>query len=514
MRDPFEQFHLAGGGCYNLPSEPPIARRVRLSTEIELKLEVDPDDLPFVRQAPLLVDVESHTNHQVTVYYDSPETALKKHGYTLRVRSADGRFVQTIKPVTDRVGLVSREEIECEVESLEPDLSLVPEHPIHRSIGTNSAALGEVIRSEVTRTSWLITLGNGSIQVDLDHGTMIAGKRSTDFAELEFELRDGPPVALIMAARRMSDYAPVRLGVLTKAERGFLLADDQLEKIHKSEPVKVKAGMDVAQAFETIVHACLKHYRLNEPLVLHKSKATALHQTRVAMRRLRSALSLFRTAIEDVEYQHLRHELRWFTAQLGDGRNIDVYLERDLPPDERERLMLKRERAYEHVADAMNSHRLRRLLIDLVGWAAIGAWRGGKIAQRPVEGFANRRLDRLWKKISASGRDLSALDETDRHRLRIEIKKLRYATEFLQGIYPDAGATEKRFASAVEELQESLGKLNDMATARTLGSGPADHPWLIGSPGERRYLIAADEAFRDLLRIGPFWRVHERIEDA
>ena len=203
---------------------------------------------------------------------------------------------------------------------------------------------------------------------------------------------DGPPASLIVAARRLADHVPVRLGVLTKAERGALIGENKLHRVHKAVPLDVRAGMTIAEAFQAIVHACLKHYRLNEPLVIRKSKVEALHQTRVAMRRLRSAFSLFKPAIEDVEYQHLRHQLRWFTAQLGDARNIDVYLQRDLDEEERARLMPKRESAYDRVVDAMNSHKFRRLLIDLVGWTAMGTWRSSRIAQRSVEGFANRRL--------------------------------------------------------------------------------------------------------------------------
>src|SRR6185436_9242197 len=99
-------------------------------------------------------------------------------------------------------------------------------------------------------------------------------------------------------------------------------------------------------------------------------------------------------------------------------------------------------------------------------------------------------------------------DEDTRHELRIQVKKLRYAIEFLRGLYRDADGVEKRYASAVEELQESLGKLNDMTTAKTLGSPPADGNWLICSLDERRQLIAAGDALRDLLRTGPFWHAH------
>jgi triphosphatase len=479
-----------------------------VSTEIELKLEVDPKDLALILEDPLFAQADSHSNHQLTLYYDTPKTKLKKHGYSLRVREAGGRFVQTVKPMTERVGLLVRDEVECEVGSIKPDLGSPIFQPIRALLGEHDQ-LEEVIRSEVDRTTWQIDRRNGRIQVDFDHGTINASGRRAEFAELEFELIDGAPASLLVAARHLSDHVPVRLGVLTKADRGFLVADNALAKVSKAAPVKLRAGMAIGEAFEVIVHACLKHYRLNEPLVLGARKPEALHQARVAMRRLRSALTLFRPAVEDVEFQHLRHELRWFTAQLSDARNLDVYLERDLEENERARLIRKRERAYERVSDAMDSNKFRRLLIDLVGWAAIGAWRSGKPAAHLVESFASQRLDRLWKSIVGADHDVGSMDEEERHQLRIQVKKLRYAMEFLRGVYPRAHVAERRFAVAVADLQESLGKLNDMATARTLKEAPAEGGWLIGSPRERRHLIASDDALRELRRAGRFW--HEEV---
>ena len=478
-----------------------------MAQEIELKLEVDPADLLVLLQDPFLAD-NAQSIDQVTTYYDTPETALKKHGYTLRVRRANGRCMQTVKPSSDAVGLMSREEIEFEITGTKPDLQSLSDHPIAAFV--KGKELQPLIRSDVTRTSSELDLGGSRIRFDLDRGSLTAGKRREEFAEAELELVEGSPASLVMAARRLADRVPVRLGVLTKAERGFRLAEGQHNKINKAAAVRVNRGMTIAEAFEAIVHACLKHYRLNEPLVIRQCKAEALHQARVAMRRLRSAFSLFKPVIEDVEFQHLRHELRWFTSQLGDARNLDVYLKRELGDAEREKLMEDRDRAYIRVADAMNSHRFRRLLVDIVGWTAIGSWRSSKQAARPVAAFANLRLDRLWRTIEGAGRHVAAMDETSRHGLRIQVKKIRYAIEFMNGLYPKSKEAEKAFGKAVEDLQEELGHLNDLATARGLGHEPSESGWLIGSYEERRHLKAAEEAFASLLKIGDFWRVEER----
>jgi inorganic triphosphatase YgiF len=402
---------------------------------------------------------------------------------------------------------LSREEIEHPVASLEPDLARLAGTPLEGLARAGDLdGLKPIIRSTVSRTSWIVEVGGSRIQVDFDEGEMSAGGNSQRFDELELELLSGEPACLLTAAKMIADRVPVRIGVLTKAERGARITTGAFERITKAAPVAVVHGMTVAQAFEVMLHACLKHYRLNEPLVLNQRKKEALHQCRVAMRRLRAAFALFKSAIADVEYQYLREELRWFTGQLGDARNLDVYLERDLAGSEREAVTARREQAYEQVIATMNSQRFRLLAIELVGWTAFGPWRSGKAARKPVEGYAASRLDRLWRGIADAGHHIAGLDEHDRHRLRIQVKKMRYAIEFLRGLYPDHASTEKRFARAVADLQESLGKLNDLATARSLAIAGPSTDWLIGEPSERLHLRESEQAFRDLAGVGPFWR--------
>lgn len=482
-----------------------------LAQEIEIKLELEPADVPLLFQEPPFARAETHSTQQVTFYYDTPKTVLKKHGLTLRVRETGGRFIQTIKSGTQAAGLISRDEIEYEVTDMAPNFGPLGEHPVRELLEDAEPLLSPVLRSDVIRTTTVLERSGTRIRLDVDTGMVGARGRTDEFAEVELELLGGTTAGLIIAARRLSEHVPVRLGVLTKAERGFRLAQGRFGKVSKASTVDVHHSMTVAEAFEVIVHACLKHYRLNEPLVIRESKAEALHQCRVAMRRLRAAFSMFKPAVEDIEFQHLRHELRWFTSQLGEARNLDVYLRRDLTTEERARSAEQRERAYVLVADAMNSHRFRRLLIDIVGWTAIGTWRNAKSASRPVLTFANARLDKLWHSVATAGRDIAAMDESMRHGLRIQVKKMRYAVEFLHGLYPNEKKAQRQFAAAIEALQESLGKLNDIATARVLGSVPATDSWLIGSYEERGHMKAANEDYRDLLSIGRFWR---RPEDA
>lgn len=477
-----------------------------VTREIELKLEIAPGDIARLRHHPLLEAETARTQAQLTVYYDTPAEALKTAGFSLRVRRAGKTFVQTVKPVSDSAGLVMRDEFESPVAAITPDLAALAAGPLGALIGELDR-LEPILRSQVERTSWQVDIGGSRIQLDLDAGEMTAGGNVQRFDELELELLSGEALGLFAGAKAIAELVPVRIGVLSKAGRGALLASGAFDRASKSTPVRITRDMNVAAAFEVMVHACLKQFRLNEPLVIARRDVSALHQSRVALRRLRSAFTLFKSVIADVEYQYLREELRWFTNQLGDARNLDVFLERDLPAAERQALNVRREIAYDQAVAAMDAQRARLLLLELVGWTAFGPWRSGKRAQKPVEPYAASRLDRLWESIVAVGHGLADLDEETRHELRIQIKKMRYATEFLRGLYPAAKKAEKRFAAAVADLQESLGKLNDLATARTLaGAAPAADDWLIGSPHERIHLREAETAYRRLEQVGPFWR--------
>ena len=475
--------------------------------EIELKLEIDREDVGSLRSIGLMHDCEPRRRRQLTVYYDRADGFLRERGFTLRVRQADDGFVQTVKPSSESAGLVSRAEYERPIASLTPDLDALADTPLAAMV----EELGELVptmRSEMDRTIWRAEVGGSLIQLDLDEGSVEAGNRSQRFTELELELVSGDPSCLFFAAKQIADQVPVRLGVLTKAERGARLASGAHKKIVKAADVAVDAAMTIAEAFEVIVHACVRQYRLNEPLVIGRRKMEALHQARVAMRRLRSALTLFKPALRDAQYEYLRGELRWFTSQLGDARNLDVFLQRDLADAERNALSERRELAYDHLVGVMDARRFRMLMLDLAQWTAFGPWRSSKLARKPIRGFAGERLDRLWGSISEAGRHLADLSEYDRHELRIQVKKMRYAIEFLSGLYPSATVAREQFADAVEELQESLGKLNDLAVARTLvEAGASGEEWLIGEPEERLHLREAERAFRALAAVGPFWRL-------
>lgn len=480
-----------------------------MGQEIELKFELESEHAALLDTHPILAHAPARSEPQLTVYYDSPKGSVRKNGFSLRVRSAGGGFVQTVKPIASGAALFARGEWEQRVGSIEPDLDALADTPLGDLVrARNLKKLVPVIRSQVERTSRRIHRNGSVIDVDLDHGTMVADGVAENFTELELELHSGNLADLVEAARAIAERVPVRLGVLSKAERGFALADGSLGKVTKAAPVAVQRDMSVADGLNVVVQSCLKHFRRNEPIVAARRQPEALHQARVAMRRLRSAFSLFKPVAADEEYEALRQELRWFTNLLGEARNLDVYLQRDdlgEPPPE---LLSRRDQAYDIIVEALDSQRFLKLMVGLVAWLAAGRWRSSKKAQKRLLPFAGRRLDRMWSRVAYVG-DLGSMDDTARHELRIEVKKLRYGVEFFRALFPDAASAHKQFAGAVEELQEVLGQLNDIVTAQSLAPQPeaaegAAEPVLQNDPVQP--LVAqSEQCLRRLRKIGPYW---------
>jgi inorganic triphosphatase YgiF len=488
--------------------------------EIELKLELEPGSEGPLRAA--LGSEGSRVENLLSIYFDTPDGALRKAGFTLRVRRAGDRFIQTIKQDDgEAAGLFDRPEWETDVGGPEPDFERAAETPLGDQLGKKvRRKLQPLVRSEMCRSTWRIDREGSALEVTLDEGLVGGGSAQQTISELEIELKSGAAAALLGLARDLGDAVPIRLGVLTKAERGWALAEGALGRPLKATRVKLDAGMSAADGFAAIAAACLKQFRWNEELVVATCDPTALHQSRVAMRRLRSAFSLFRPVIVDEHFPALREDVRWFTDQLGDARNLDVLLKRTGDRSEELRALLEaeRERAYARVLEALGSARLRRLMLDLIGWIETGPWRAGEQAGEPLDDFASAQLDKRWRKVKRPGRKLATLDPEARHRLRIEIKKLRYAIEFLAALQAgEAAQRQKQFAGALEEMQEQLGELNDVETARDLlagllGQHPNKDTLIAAAMGdapqasERDAIEAAQAAYADLVETGRFWR--------
>jgi triphosphatase len=491
--------------------------------EIELKLELEPGSEATLLKHPLIRGRIGRSRKTVSTYYDTRKKALRDAGVSLRVRETGDGFVQTLKSRPgNSAGLFDRSEWEEPIAGPDPEvdrlLSMAPE--LDRPSVRNG--LRPVFSTSVDRHACTIDRGDALVEVVIDTGRVTAGKTSEPVHELELELIEGSPTALFDVARELGSSVPLRLGVMTKSERGERLASRRAGRAMKAETIQLSPEMSAAEAFQMIASACIRHFRVNEALVIAARDVDALHQSRVALRRLRSAFSLFRPLLRDEATDRFRTELRDLAGTLGDARDLDVLLKRrseTLNKTTRKALITLRTKAYDRAIAALRSPRVDVLMIDLAEWLTTASFaRGDETgkASRPIGEFSARILNRFWKKVRRSGKHLLHLDDEDRHELRIAGKKLRYAGEFFASLYAGETVSEQRnaFLAETQVLQDQLGALNDIVTERELRARLRAHR--ISLPAKTKgedasELVAdADASFRRLETIGPFW---ERTAD-
>jgi triphosphatase len=299
---------------------------------------------------------------------------------------------------------------------------------------------------------------------------------------------------------------------MAKSERGYRLLEPVQVSV-KAEPVELDRQMSPTNAFQAIAYACLRHFRLNETIFATRQNAAALHQTRVALRRLRSACSLFKPIIRDTEATRLQDELKWLASVLGEARNIDVLLADPNSAAFQATLLQARTSAYRDATAALESSRARAFMLDMQEWLACGPY----LSDRPSEGagltsveFAAASLDRLRKKIKKHSGDLAKADDEHRHQVRKDAKRLRYAAEFFASLFETKKSLRryKRFISGMEALQDQLGVLNDMATKPQVFENLGIQPDMAPSDkaSKDKLLDKTEGAVEDLLEAKRFWR--------
>lgn len=471
-----------------------------MSDEVELKFDVAAVDAEALKACPALAGIIPEITEADSAYFDTKDGIVRRAGYSLRVRKAGGRHVQAVKHKPNAAaGLFVRREWETAVPGFALDDAALAKTPLRKLLEAQEAGpLKLQVRSKFRRTIWLVTRKDSVIEVVLDEGKVSAGKAETPLCELELELKAGKPRALFALAGEIGAALPLRLGVLSKAERAYALAERTLGRAARAEPIALPVPVSEGAAFRIVAQACLRHYRLNEMLLLEQRDADALHQARIALRRLRSALSLFRATVRGKDYPELREEIGWLAGQFGDARNLDVLLagEEGLHAEEvvRERLLKARARAYDRVEAALQSARVRALMLKLSLWIEAGAWRFRDRAKRDLAGLAAEQLNRQWRRVKRNGDRLEKVAPEDRHRLRLDVKKLRYSAEFLAGLSAKRPklARRERFVEALKALQESLGDLNDAEAAQAITTKLA--PGLRGNAQRLRRKAAAAEA--------------------
>ena len=448
--------------------------------EIELKFQLPPANRARLERA--LATRSAERLPLRALYFDTPDGRLAAARMALRLRQEGPRWVQTLKGRGD--GLMQRLEDEVPVAHQGNDAPVLDPD---RHDGTHAGrALARVLAdgaapevlyvTEIQRLRRVLRCEGARVEVSLDVGRIRAGARSVPVCEVEFEWLGGPLQGLLTLAARWARRYGLVLDVTTKAERGHCLAaGDPAPPVVRAEKPALSADLALGEARAAIVAATLAHALPNAAaLVGGRHLPDHVHQLRVALRRLRTALRAF--GPEDVERDQALSAL--FEA-LGRTRDADVLAQTLAPARAAAAAAGWAPEVVEPdvVPDAAGPAALRAPAAADLWLKLIGLMHAQPSHDdgRPWAATAEPVLRRWRRRARHLARDWRTLDDPSRHRLRKQLKRLRYLLEFCAPLWP--GKSTRQQLAALVPLQDMLGHWNDLVVARTaLQARPASDP--------------------------------------
>ena len=400
------------------------------------------------------------------------------------------RRVQTLKSSDANGGAaVSRGEWEWPVRDDKPDLGLAAGVPAAGRLPPDlGKKLQPIVVTDITRTAHTLDFQGSAIEVSLDSGSIVAGDQKQPVHELELELRNGAPGALYSLALSLHAATPLSIEAESKAARGYRLRERRAPTAKKPTAIELDSDVVAGNGFRLIVGEILSHLLSNKSAAL-AGDAEGIHQVRVAIRRLRSALRLFGPRLEPHATAAFQSRLQRMGRIIGAARDWDVFCLEALPKalGEIEELGwngLLREAANvrRRAADAASAREIREaaftaLVLGLSAWIESGDEQMGLLGNEELNEllseFSPGLLDRIADKVDKRGRGIGPETCAEKlHPLRKSLKKLRYSLEFLSSLYPRKAT--KRYLRPLKNLQKTLGIINDAAGALRLADELAE----------------------------------------
>jgi triphosphatase len=492
-------------------------------TEFEIKLEI-----PAARLAGVLAAVRRGAalrQRLRAVYFDTPEQDLARQRVVVRMRREGRRWLQAAKAPGS--GPLARLEHEAEVAAPAPSGGAAPavdltrhagsalEQPLRAALGLASDAAFPTLvaqyETDITRLARRVRRGRAEIEIALDQGRIVAGGQAEPVREIEFELKQGDPAALVELARRWRLKHGLWLNAISKSERGQRLAGAALAAPGAPPDPGGGSALNGAALFAATVAACL------DPILTHASLLAAdrgdagdIHQLRVGIRRLRTALREL-GALSDGIDPAWEPPLVIAFRELGRRRDHDR-LAGEIEP----RLVAAggpavdlgpSSAAISPPGAVVRDSDFQDVLLALIGFAhrSPGAGPGPRATRKHLR----RMLARLHQQVLREGAQFTALDALRQHRVRKRLKRLRYLAEFVAPLFHRRRG--RRFIDRLKPVQDALGLYNDTVfgaqTYRTLAaSDPAawfGSGWLAAQCEPQSQ--ACEHALKALARVPVFW---------
>jgi CHAD domain-containing protein len=285
---------------------------------------------------------------------------------------------------------------------------------------------------------------------------------------------------------------------------------------------QLNAEMACDTAFRIVARRCLGDLTANHEATC-KGDPAALHQMRIAVTRLRTAILFFLPMVADSQRTQVREELKWLNGHLGAVRDLDVAIERLKAADKHRPQAIplyrswsvKRADSHRHLAQALRSGRYRRLIKSTSDWIEHGPWSikaGAQLATErasPIAAYSARKLTRWRERLLKKRRKLPKMGTKKRHRLRLLNKKLHYSIEFFEELFPDKQFSRQQAAlKYLRKAHKSLGQLNDDANSQSLAAalqrdGVEVSLQFLTRKREKRLMRTAATAYQKLATLKP-----------
>ena len=465
-----------------------------MSLEIELKLQLSPKTAKKLPGHPLLAGIQVQKQHLLNTYYDTPQLDLHARRIGLRFRKKGWQWLLTVKSAEPASGgLAMRSEWETEATPGTFDFAHVDNPDLREFLERSTDQLAAVFTTDFKRQIWHVPFGESVIELAVDRGMIESRGKSTPICEIELELLSGKIEDIFGLTRKLQDQFDLRPAIASKAERGYNLFLNETPTPFKAKVAPINDEMAPVEAFRQIALGCLEHFQRNERGLQENSNAEFIHQARVALRRLRSAIKLFSPVLPPEFVNAYGQTWQTLASSLGEARNWDVFLEETLPPvakifPEHKEIKRLRNEAGRRARSARRSitrllacKEYPRLLIEFT--AAV--YTLGDTLPGSLKPFAEQQLRQHARRARRLARQHTTLNPLERHRMRISFKKLRYTLEFFSPLM-----SAKRLApylAALSQLQDELGLINDHVTAEALlhdalgkQTTGAIHGWIAG----------------------------------
>jgi CHAD domain-containing protein len=472
-----------------------------------------------------------------SIIFDTAVNDLGKQNILLRGYQLHGAsFVELSWSRT--VGANGRGSIELRVPTLDVGRMVDHSEPLRRSIADRPLEARCVAETE--RREQMLELSDARIAVSFDDGFVEYKGRRTPFHEIELRLVEGPEPRLWRLAAELARGAPVRCLPMSAAELALAEIAAHGAVPVKSRRVTLDATASLDEAVVAMLGSCLDQFLANWPALMHSSHPDeAIHQMRVALRRLRACIGLLRQGgVSGEALETASARAKTIAATLGHARDLDVLTDMLA---EGALAQMSSEPSFYALLDAVECRRVEshkatqasiaapettQFVLDLRAALAAREWgaaagddRDARARDPAAPGsareFAVLSLDRLHRRAMKKSRDLARRTPAERHAARIAFKKARYAAELFESLF-DARARARKYLRGVAATQDALGAANDMRVAsdllRAIGedskiAAPASS-FAIGWCAHAQDGAAAGwkETEKELKKLEPFWR--------